>query len=45
MADNVTLLQDQSQLTRLIIRKNQNNAYDKTGHPQHLEQMKFIASS
>lgn len=45
MADNVTLLRDQSQLTRLIICKNQNNAYDKTGRPQHLEQMKFIASS
>lgn len=41
----ITLLRDQSQLTWLIICKNQNNAYDKTGHPQNLGHMKPIASS
>lgn len=32
VADNVTLLRDQGQLTRLIMWKNQNNIYNKTGH-------------
>lgn len=41
VADNVTLLRDQSQLIGLIICKNQINAYDKTGYHQNLEQIKF----
>lgn len=41
VADNVTLLKDQSQLIGLMICKNQNNAYNKTGYHQNLEQMKL----
>lgn len=45
VADNVTPLRDQNQLIGLIICKNQNNAYNKTGYHQNLKQMKFIANS